>query len=120
MPVLNAKEKGLIITGILDGQGGLTSGLISAQSWERKKPRNTQEIDDIVAEYTRTGPQAKLSCGDGPGGIKLEALAEAFEQIESIGDGSYSEIGDWVSITPGQTGRALGKYQYMSYKEIEP
>ena len=56
MPVLNAKEKGLIITGILDGQGGLTSGLEAPESWERKKPRNTQEIDDIVAEYTRTGP----------------------------------------------------------------
>ncbi|MBE9062878.1 M23 family metallopeptidase [cf. Phormidesmis sp. LEGE 11477] len=120
MPVLNAKEKGLIITGLLDGQGGLTSGLEAPSSWEKKRPSPPKEVTDIVDRYASSygNTSGGSLCGDGPGGVKLEALAEAFELVESIGDGSYSAVGDWVSITPGETGRALGKYQYMSYKEI--
>ena len=120
MPLLNSKEKGMVITGLLDGQGGLTSGLKAPEEWEKLKPAPPQEVQNLIDQYTpRGGGRGSGSlCGDGPGGVKLEALAEAFELIESIGDGSYSAVGDWVSITPGQTGRALGKYQYMSYKEF--
>lgn len=117
MPVLDAKEKGLIITGLLDGRGGLTSGLQAPESWEKKRPKNTAEIDDIVGKYAQQSPYGSGSlCGDGPGGVKFEALGEAYHAIESRGSGDYGAVGVFVSLSYGETGRALGRYQYMSYR----
>ena len=108
MPVLDAREKGLIITGLLDGQGGLTSGLEAPGSWEQKRPRNTREVDELVQKYGRRRRRGFGLCGEGPGGVSFEPLAEAFSSIE----GDYDSVG-----TPTGGGVALGRYQYMTYRE---
>ena len=123
MPVLDAKEKGLIITGILDGQGGLTSGLEAPESWSKKSPDPPKEVTDIVDRYTSSygSISGGSLCGNGPGGVSYEALAKAYKTIESNID-DYDSIGIYVNGGKGgygQTlrGRGLGKYQYMSYRE---
>ena len=125
MPVLDAKEKGLIITGILDGQGGLTSGLEAPESWSKKSPDPPKEVQDILdkyAPYRGSGGGGGSLCGDGPGGINFQALSESIHGIESSGGGdSYTTPGglyvDGRPRRPRERGYALGRYQYMSYRE---
>ena len=62
-------------------------------------------------------------CGEGPGNVNLKPLAEAFHDIESAIPGDpYGAVGVWVDGTPlwgiqTKEGFALGRYQYMSYRE---
>lgn len=107
MPVLNTKEKGMVITGFLDALGGISSGLEAPKAWEKLKPAAPQEATDIVGKYAPKRGGGGL-CGEGPGGIRFEALADAFSSIE----GDYSSVG-----TPTGGGYGLGKYQYMTYRE---
>ena len=123
MPVLDSKEKGMVITGFLDALGGLISGLEVPKSWERLKPANSQEINDIVGKYNpkRSGGGRSL-CGEGPGGVNFYALAEAIHSIESnVGGDPYTVPGGlYVDGRPynypNERGYALGRYQYMSYR----
>ena len=116
MPVLNSKEKGIVITGFLDGLGGITSGLEVPKAWEKLKPANSQEINDILGKYTsnkRGGGRSSL-CGEGYEGIDFEALGNAYKTIESNVD-EYNAVG---RITPSEDGTfssfGLGRYQFMS------
>ena len=116
MPVLNSKEKGMVITGFLDGLGGITSGLEVPKAWEKLKPANSQEIDDIVGKYTsnrRRGARSSL-CGEGYEGIDFEALGDAYKTIESNVN-EYNAVG---ILTPSEDGTfssfGLGRYQFMS------
>lgn len=115
MPILNSKEKGMVITGFLDALGGITSGLEVPKSWETRKPANSQEINDIVDRYAprRRGRRSSL-CGNGYQGIDFEALGDAYKTIESNVNG-YNAVGN---ITRSEDGTfesfGLGRYQFMS------
>ena len=116
---VETKEGDNVLAGLKDGQGGASQPMDAPPGWEALRPDAPPELQGIVAANTPAQRSGGASlCGDGPGGVKLEALAEAFNKIESEGSGDYGAVGIWVSLTPGETGRALGKYQYMSYKEV--
>lgn len=50
-------------------------------------------------------------------GVSIPALKSTIASIESAGAG-YKAIGNYVCDRNGLCGRALGKYQFMTYKEI--
>lgn len=107
MPLLDSKEKGMVLTGFLDALGGITSGIEAPKAWEALKPAAPQEVSDIIdAHGGRSGSSFGL-CGEGPGGVRFESLAGAFSSIE----GNYNSVG---SYTNG--GYGLGRYQYMTYR----
>lgn len=113
---LSTKEGDNILTGIRDGLGGSTQPMEAPPGYENLRPELPPELQGAIEANTPVGGLTPL-CGDGPGGVKMEALAEAFHRIESAGAGAYGAVGIFVSLSPGETGRALGKYQYMSYRE---
>ena len=52
-------------------------------------------------------------------GVSMGAFEKAIAKIESLGSGGYTAIGDWVCSDKGTNcGRALGKYQFMTYNEV--
>lgn len=53
-------------------------------------------------------------CGQTEGELDYNAMAFAFERIESQGDGKYQAIGVY-DCSGGLCGRALGRYQYMTF-----
>ena len=126
MPILNSKEGGMVITGFLDGAGGVTSGISAPKAWEDLRPANNQEIKDLLGEYgvsSRSG--GRSLCGDGPAGINFYALAEAIHSIESSDEETeYDQytIAGYLYVDgakygyPKESGYALGRYQYMTYR----
>ena len=123
IPVLNSKEKGMVITGFLDALGGITSALEVPKSWEQNKPANSQEVNDILSKYGVSGRSGGRSlCGEGPGGVDFYALAEAIHSIESNVAGDPYTVPGTLYVDgrpygyPLERGYALGRYQYMSYR----
>ncbi|MEO0644901.1 MAG: M23 family metallopeptidase [Cyanobacteria bacterium J06650_10] len=104
-----------ILTGIRDGLGGSTVPMDAPPGYEDLRPDIPPELQGYVGVVA--GGYGVSLCGDGPGGVKMEALATAFHQIESLGAGGYEAVGIFVNLSPTEIGRALGKYQYMSYRE---
>lgn len=52
-------------------------------------------------------------------GVSVAALNKAIAKLESAGSGDYSAIGVYVCADSGSNcGRALGKYQFMTYNEL--
>ena len=105
-----------IITGMRDGKGGASQPLAAPPGWEKLRPDLPPELQGIVGGIATGTLGGGSLCGDGPGGVKFEALAEAYEEIESKGSGGYGAIGVWVNLSYAETGRAFGRYQYMSYR----
>jgi murein DD-endopeptidase MepM/ murein hydrolase activator NlpD len=48
-------------------------------------------------------------------GVNIAAFKNSISNVESRGTGGYKAIGDFVNDGAGNTGRGLGKYQFMSY-----
>jgi murein DD-endopeptidase MepM/ murein hydrolase activator NlpD len=48
-------------------------------------------------------------------GVNIAAFKNSISTVESRGTGGYKAIGDFVNDGAGNTGRGLGKYQFMSY-----
>ncbi len=110
IPFLNYGEKQPIFTGLLDEQGGATSGA---------------SIPEGVIERARAMgiPAAALPGGDADflgddslcgstSDVDFNALAKAFSGIE----GNYSSVGSFVCDGDGNCGRGIGRYQYMTYR----
>ena len=123
MPVLDSKEKGMVITGFLDALGGITSGIEAPEAWEKLKPERPQEVTDILGKYGAGGSRSGGAlCGDGPGGVNFHALAEAIHSIESNVAGDPYTVPGTLYVDgrpygyPLERGYALGRYQYMSYR----
>ena len=63
-----------------------------------------------------SGPVAAGSGGGTYKGINIDALKTAISNVESRGTGGYQAIGSYVADDgAGNHGRALGKFQFMSY-----
>lgn len=111
-------EGDTVLTGFRDMRGGSLAPMDAPPGWENLRPETPREISNVIGQNTADyGGSFRSLCGDGPGGVKMEALSEAFHKIESRGSGDYGAIGIWVNLSAGETGRALGRYQYMSYRE---
>ncbi|MGB3766577.1 MAG: M23 family metallopeptidase [Phormidesmis sp.] len=116
---VTTKEGDNILTGVRDGLGGSSVPMDAPPEFEAMRPETPSELQAQIDAKIPPSSSSGFSnlCGDGPGGVKMEALAEAFHKIESQGGGDYGAVGIFVSLSPGETGRGLGKYQYMSYRE---
>jgi hypothetical protein len=110
VPFLNYSEKQPLFTGLLDDQGGGSSGAsIPTGVIERARALG------IPASALPGGDNEFLGdsslCG-GAGEVNFNALAKAFSGIE----GGYSSVGSFVCDGDGNCGRGLGRYQYMTYR----
>jgi hypothetical protein len=111
IPFLNYSEKQPIFTGLLDDQGGASSGAsIPEGVIERARALG------IPASALPGGDSDLLGdgslCGDSGSDVNFNALAKAFSGIE----GGYSSVGSYVCDGDGNCGRGLGRYQYMTYR----
>ncbi|NJM98895.1 MAG: M23 family metallopeptidase [Phormidesmis sp. RL_2_1] len=115
---IRTAEEDNVLTGVRDGRGGATQPMKAPPGYEDLRPDTPPDLQAAInAQLPPSSSSGYTSlCGDGPGGVKLEALAEAFGMIESRGSGDYGAVGIFVNLSAGETGRALGKYQYMSYR----
>ena len=115
---ITTREGDNVLTGIRDGKGGASIPIEPPPGYEALRPDIPPELASVIAANTLGGgSRAGASlCGDGPGGVKFEALGEAYHQIESRGSGDYGAVGVWVNLSGQETGRAFGRYQYMSYR----
>ena len=112
---ITTKEGDMVLTGLRDGKGGSSAPVSAPPGWKELRPNLPPELQ----KYANPAPSplggGGALCGNGPGGVKMEALAEAFHAKESRGTGGYAAIGDPISLSRGETGFALGKYQFTSY-----
>ena len=114
---IETKDGDNILTGVRDGLGGATVPMEAPPGWEALRPDLPPELAGVISANTpRISRGGRSLCGDGPGGVKFEALGEAYHQIESRGSGDYGAVGIWVDLSYSETGKALGRYQYMSYR----
>jgi len=119
---VTTKEGDNILTGVRDGLGGSTVPMKAPPEFEAMRPETPSELQtQIDAKLPPSNSGASL-CGEGPGNVNLKPLAEAFHDIESAIPGDpYGAVGVWVDGTPygypNERGFALGRYQYMSYRE---
>jgi hypothetical protein len=111
VPFLNYNEKQPIFTGLLDAQGGGTSGAsIPEGIIERARALGIPASALPGGEIDFLGDDSL--CGEGSGDVDFNALAKAFSGIE----GGYSSVGSYVCDGDGNCGRGLGRYQYMTYR----
>lgn len=103
VPFLTHKINALIFVGPLDGQGGSSAAPPGASNYS---PTGF----GIASVPPRQGP----CTGEVIDGISLDTLADGIAAIESKGSGDYNAVGVYTCY--GDTcGRALGRYQTMSY-----
>ena len=119
VPFINYSVDSNIFIGLLDGQGGVTSGSSNASPQERAAAAEGRNVR-VPGGYSVPGVNSGANdspCGsEGAGGIALDTLAEAVSSIESQGSGGYEAIGVSTCADGGKNcGRAIGKYQTMSY-----
>jgi hypothetical protein len=111
VPFLNYNEKQPIFTGLLDAQGGGTSGVsIPEGVMERARAMGIPASALPGGDIDFFGDDSL--CGEGSGDVDFNALAKAFSGIE----GGYSSVGSYVCDGDGNCGRGLGRYQYMTYR----
>jgi len=110
-PWFSHHEKDTIILGL----GGTASGHVpSPPPGFSGNPDGSYVRDDVGEEVSTPGAEDCTSYK----GVNMGALSRAIANIESRGSGDYLAVGDWVKADGGTNqGRALGKYQYMSYRE---
>ncbi|BAU15905.1 hypothetical protein LEP3755_64710 (plasmid) [Leptolyngbya sp. NIES-3755] len=112
VPFLNYHEKEPIFTGLLDSQGGASSGA-SIPEGVIDRARAMGIPAEALPGYQEAvfGDDGEI-CGIGAGNVDFKALAAAFSSIE----GNYGSAGSFVCDGDGNCGRGLGRYQYMSYR----
>ena len=110
---ITTHEGATILTGVKDGLGGSTQPIKAPDGWEDLRPETPSEVQNVIGTNTPGSSKSRYGlCGEGPHGVDLEALGNAYEIIESKGLGEYNAVG-----VPVGGGRALGRYQYMSYRK---
>jgi hypothetical protein len=112
IPFLNFSEKQPLFTGLLDDQGGATSGAsIPEGVIERARSLGIPASALPGGDSDLLGDGSLCSAGGGSD-VDFNALAKAFSGIE----GGYSSVGSYVCDGDGNCGRGLGRYQYMTYR----
>lgn len=104
VPFMSYHENDLILVGLLDSQGGATTGVSIPQNAIDKARAAGVPIGDEDVELSDS-----TLCGAGTGGVDLGALAAGISGIE----GGYSSAGYY---DPESGGRGLGRYQYMTFR----
>jgi murein DD-endopeptidase MepM/ murein hydrolase activator NlpD len=92
--------------------GGASQPIAAPPGWEELRPETPPELQAVIDRNTaRRGGGGSL-CGDGPGGIEFQPLAEAYGYIE----GNYNSVGSYVDLGGDERGYGIGRYQYMTYR----
>ncbi|MEM8808705.1 MAG: glycoside hydrolase family 19 protein [Cyanobacteria bacterium P01_G01_bin.38] len=84
MPLLNSNEKGMVITGLLDGEGGASSGLEPPSEWESLRPELPDDLKSILAANNRRAGYSSNPCIAG-GGVTGDVVDQAVQAIGSLG-----------------------------------
>ncbi|MBD1822949.1 M23 family metallopeptidase [Cyanobacteria bacterium FACHB-DQ100] len=112
VPFLNYHEKQPIFTGLLDAQGGASSGASIPEGVIDRARAMGIPAEALPGYQEAAFDDGEGICGIGAGNVDFKALAGAFSSIE----GNYGSAGSFVCDGDGNCGRGLGRYQYMSYR----
>ncbi|NJN61213.1 MAG: M23 family metallopeptidase [Coleofasciculaceae cyanobacterium RL_1_1] len=102
VPFVSQSINSLVYVGALDGEGGQSTAPPGASSYGGTSFGNP----------TLSG-NGGICTGQTIDGINLDALGDSLAAIESRGSGNYQAVG--VHTCPSVCGRALGRYQMMTY-----
>ncbi len=127
-PWFSHQEKDLIFVGIDGVEAEVPEGLPPVPTVSSIPPEIADKLPpdlNIDGDTTDYGDLGDFDFGNPNNddcktykGIQLGALRQAIANIESRGSGGYKAVGIHVSADNGTNhGRALGKYQFMSYRE---
>lgn len=105
VPWLNYEVNSLLYVGPLDGDGG-ASAAPSSPTGVPGAPALNSTIGPCAGGGTLTSGNTEIDVG---------RFSNALAAIESRGSGNYQAIGVYVQTRAGSRGRALGRYQMMSY-----
>ncbi|MCU0551791.1 MAG: M23 family metallopeptidase, partial [Leptolyngbya sp. Prado105] len=107
IPFMSYHEENPILVGLLDNEGGATTGASIPQEVLDK----AKAVGVSLSENGELSEFADTSlCGSGLGGVDLAALASGISGIE----GGYGSAG---YFDPEAGGRGLGRYQYMTFRD---
>jgi len=107
VPFVSQSVNSLVYVGALDNEGGTSTAPPGASSYGGTSFGNP----------TLSG-NSGICTGAVVDGINLDALGDALAAIESRGSGNYQAVG--IHTCPSVCGRALGRYQMMTYlPEVE-
>lgn len=104
VPFMSYHENNPILVGLLNAQGGATTGVSIPQDVIDKARAAGVSLGDDDEELSDS-----MLCETDPGGVDLGALAAGISGIE----GGYSSAGYY---DPQAEGRGLGRYQYMTFR----
>jgi hypothetical protein len=110
IPFLNYGEKQPIFAGLLDEQGGASSGASIPEGVLDRARAMGIPASALPGSDVDSSSDDDL-CGSS-GDVDFNALAKAFSGIE----GNYSSVGSFVCDGDGNCGRGIGRYQYMTYR----
>lgn len=108
VPWFPTREKGLIVV----ASNSQPNVKIPAKYQARINKIGQQYKPQQAATNTSEVTSSTSLCGQGPGGIDFQALADATSSIE----GNYNSVGQWGCDGAGNCGRGLGRYQLMTYR----
>ncbi|HEY9609014.1 hypothetical protein, partial [Allocoleopsis sp.] len=108
IPWLSYHEKDAIFLGNVDAIAPSTN--LSQSTQTSASAEGTSNA--INPNLSSTNSSKKDDCGSTHQGVSLGAYASAISEIE----GGYGSIGSFVEDSAGNRGRALGRYQLMSYR----
>lgn len=104
IPFMSYHEKSPIFVGLLDSEGGATTGVsIPQDAIDKARAAGIPLSEDGIELSDST------LCGTGVGGVDFGALAAGISGIE----GGYRSAGYY---DPEAGGRGLGRYQYMTFR----
>ncbi|NJO93144.1 MAG: M23 family metallopeptidase [Hydrococcus sp. RM1_1_31] len=102
------------------GFGGTTSGGGSSSPGRNEASSGDSSSSEESGEEEEEPTGSEEDCTTYKG-VNTGALKSAIANIESRGSGDYIAVGKYVQVNEPNgkinRGRALGKYQYMSYRE---
>ncbi|AFZ21977.1 hypothetical protein [Allocoleopsis franciscana] len=108
IPWLSYHEKDAIFLGNVDAIAPSTNLSQSTQT-----SASAEGVPNAINPHLPSANSSKPgNCGPTHQGVSLGAYASAISEIE----GGYGSIGSFVEDSAGNRGRALGRYQLMSYR----
>ncbi len=131
-PWFSHKEKDLVFVGIDGVEAQVPENLPPVPTFSSVPPEVAQKLPPGFVDENAS-PTMDLSSLNGGiydnaisddcnsyKGVQLGALRQAIANQESRGGGDYLAVGQWVRVRENNgtinKGRALGKYQFMSYR----
>jgi murein DD-endopeptidase MepM/ murein hydrolase activator NlpD len=122
IPFFTYKVNAPIFVGKLDGMQGATSSTPTEAERASQASNKVGNAGKYGGGQTQTKAATDPDCFEETGGtsqsINVRSLGDAIADIESSGSGGYQATGTYTCADGGRNcGRALGRYQFMSYND---